>query len=123
MSWKKVINIKTSGTLVEKKTTNELPRTPNTHHITQLEYYYVLCLENKKPVDSLWLLYLEKKYPAHKFFKVHPRPVEEIKKEMLTRKNLLEEAIKKDKVPERNLSWLCKYCQFSPKCFKPSGKL
>jgi len=103
--------------LVEKKTCNELPRSPNDHHKTQLEYYYVLCLRNKKPVEKLFILYLEKKYPAWKFFEVFPRKVEVIEREMLERKTILEEALKSDKMPERSPSWLCKYCQFCPKCY------
>ena len=107
-------------TLVEKKTCNELPRSPNSHHITQLEYYYVLCLRNKKPVKNLFLLYLEKKYSAWKFFEITPRKVEVIEKEMLERKTILEEALKSKKMPERSPSWLCKYCNFCPKCFSKS---
>lgn len=104
-------------TLVDKKTTKTLPSRPRDHHITQMEYYYVLCLKNNKPVKDLFIHYLEKGYPAHKFFRIKPRPVEEIEKEMLERKNALEEALKTDKIPDRHLSWLCKYCNFSPKCF------
>lgn len=110
------------GTLVEKKTTNSLPRSANGHHITQVEYYYVLCLRNNRPVKDMFLLYLEKKYPAHKFFKVNPRPVEVIEKEMLDRKNILETALKTGKAPERDVSWLCKYCPFTPKCFRGNGE-
>ena len=105
-------------TLVEKKSCNELPRNPNAHHITQLEYYYVLCLENKKLVKDLYLLYLEKKRPAHQIFKINPRPVSEIKEEMLMRKEILEKALKKDIPPERHLSWLCRFCPFTPKCYE-----
>jgi CRISPR/Cas system-associated exonuclease Cas4 (RecB family) len=107
------------GTLVDKKSVNELPRTANSHHITQLEYYYVLCQKNHKPVNDIWILYLEKKYPAHKWFKVKPRPLEVIEKEMLERKSVLEECLAKgsNKIPGRDISWLCKYCPFTPLCF------
>lgn len=109
-------------TLVEKKSCNELPRSPNTHHKTQLEYYYILCIKNKKPVSNLFLLYLEKKYPAHRFFEVKPRALSEIQEEMLSRKEILVNAIKTDKAPERAITWLCKYCPFTPKCYGKEKK-
>jgi len=107
-----------NGTLVEKKTCKDLPSSPYEHHITQLEYYLVLCKKNGMPVNDMWLLYLEKKYPAHKFFMVNPRPIETIEKEMIERKTILENALKKNSPPPRHPSWLCKYCPFAPTCFK-----
>jgi len=108
------------GTLVEKKTCKSLPSSPYDHHVTQLEYYLVLCVKNNLPVTDLYLLYLEKKYPAHKFFRVNPRPLETIATEMLERKETLEKALKENKPPKRHLSWLCGYCPFAPICFKRS---
>lgn len=105
------------GTIVEKKTCNELPRSPNDHHKIQLEYYYILALKNKMVVNDLWLLYMEKKYPAHRFFQVKPRKPEVIEEEMIARKEILEKALAGKGVPKRHLSWLCRYCPFPPRCF------
>jgi len=125
LEWKGVvgrIDEYEKGTLVEKKTCKSLPSSPYEHHITQLEYYLVLCTHNSIPVTDLYLLYLEKKYPAHQFFKVNPRPIETIEKEMIERKTTLEKALKEGKAPPRKISWLCKYCPFAPLCFKKVKK-
>jgi CRISPR/Cas system-associated exonuclease Cas4 (RecB family) len=110
------------GLIVEKKTCKELPNSPYSHHITQVEYYYLLCLKNKRLVKDAYLLYLEKKYPNHKFFKVPLRSPKMIEEEMLERKNRLEEALKTNKMPKRKISWLCKYCPFTKKCFEKVSK-
>jgi len=106
-----------TGTLVEKKTCKSLPRSINPHHKTQIEYYYALCVRNKIKVESLWMLYLEKGYSAHKFMEVKPRAVSVIEKEMVERKEILEKALKTKEPPERHIDWLCGYCPFAPLCF------
>tara|TARA_Y100000310_G_C20523346_1_gene734793 strand:- start:204 stop:797 length:594 start_codon:yes stop_codon:yes gene_type:complete len=105
-------------TLVEKKTCRQIPRSPNQHHKTQIEYYYALALRNKKKVKKLFILYLQKEPSAWKFFEVMPRSVETIEKEMLEKKTILAKALKTDKMPDRTVTWLCKYCPYTPKCYE-----
>ena len=120
LEWEGIVGIVDeyeNGTLLEKKTCVSLPRTPNDHHVKQVEYYKVLLEKHGKPVNEAYLLYIDINNKEIRTFKVNMRPSNIIEKEMLERKEKLEKALKEGKPPERKVGWLCNYCNFASICF------
>lgn len=110
------------GVVLEKKTTRNIPRDPYPHHIKQLEYYRVLLEENGRPVKKGVILYIDVNIPMCKEFPIEfRRPIEEVKKEMAIKKRALEMTMKEKLLPQRNVSWLCRYCSFCSYCFTEGG--
>ena len=104
------------GTLVEKKTTSKIGFVPD-HHRLQLEYYSWLLNKNGKPVNDCWLLYIQLNPPAFRFVPVFPREMDIIEKEILEKAKVIRQALDNKKKPPQNISWLCDYCPYFPKCF------
>jgi CRISPR/Cas system-associated exonuclease Cas4 (RecB family) len=50
-------------------------------------------------------------------FEVRLRDMDEIRVEMLRKKEQIEYAIRNNVLPERSIGWLCSYCNFSQLCF------
>lgn len=111
------------GVLLEKKTTRNIPTYPYPHHVRQLEYYRVLLEENGRKVDKGVILYIDVNTPQCKEFIINfRRSAEEVKREMMMKKRALEMTMRDKILPQRNISWLCRYCSFCSYCFTEDGK-
>jgi hypothetical protein len=107
------------GCLVDKKhTSNKIPSSPNEHYVTQVEYYSVMLQAMGYPVDEAHIFYIDVITPAAKDFLVELRPAETIRKEMIKRKKLLQEALDTKIPPERVVGWHCGYCNFASICWR-----
>ena len=109
------------GVIVDKKTTRDIPKNPYGNHIKQIEYYKVLLEENGHPVVGGAVLYEDVDHAQIRAFSVKLRGSKEIKGEMLAKRDILAPALKNRALPPRSVSWLCKYCNFSKKCFTTEG--
>jgi len=107
------------GILLDKKTCTQIPRAANKHHVKQLEYYKVMMenREHRMGVDKAYVVYIDIANKKIEPMEAKMRKNETIEKEMLEKKAILDEAIKNNKPPKRNISWLCSYCNFANICF------
>lgn len=120
-----------NGFLMDKKTTRSVPTyynrsrkekvvTLRDHHKLQLEYYKVLLEENNYPVTEGGILYIDVNEAEVWFGRANfTRSNEEIKKEMISRKNAIELFLNARKLPPYNneTRWMCMgYCPFQQQC-------
>lgn len=111
------------GHFCDLKTTRNVPRSPNSHHVKQLEMYRVLLEKSGHEVESASMLYIDVTTTQVIEFPVKfKRKIETVEKEMLEKKAKLETALERGWLPERHLGWLCRYCNYSSRCFT-EGKL
>ena len=114
--------------LLEIKTTRAIPNKPYPHHVRQVSYYRVLLERNGYPVKFAIILYINvNSLNAKPFVIFFDQPLEEVEKEMMSRKEALERAIKDSKIPpaEPEEPWACDYCSFAYLCGiqeEPSSK-
>lgn len=116
---------KKNGLLVDKKTCEMFPGKygVNDHYKKQLEYYYWLLAQNKLPVRQLYLLFIKVNKPKGiKAVEVFPRKLQDIGKEILEKKGILEKALSEKIPPPRKPSWLCSYCQFASICYNKNNE-
>lgn len=107
-----------NGVILEKKHTSaKFPRSPQDHYVRQVEYYKVLLLKNDFKVTAAYILYINVDDPEIRVFPLSMRPTDEIENEMLFRKALLEDHIKKKIPPPRTMGWQCGYCNYASICF------
>ena len=106
------------GLLLEKKTCTQIPSRAMSHHVRQAEYYSVMLTHQNKPVRKACILYIDIANKELKVYKARLRDNAIIEKEMLHKKQILDQAIKSDKPPPRKLGWQCNYCTFASICFK-----
>lgn len=121
------------GHFVDLKTTRNVPRGPRPHHVKQLEMYRILLERNGYEVKSASMLYIDVnttevvEFPT-KFIKTKSKKTEDIEKktlkkiakleeEMLEKKAKLETAVENRWLPKRHINWLCRYCNYSSRCF------
>lgn len=107
-----------SGLLLEKKTCTQIPRYPLSHHIRQAEYYSVMLKHQNKPVKKACILYIDIANKELKAFRIKMRDEDRVEKEMLKKKQLLEQSLESNNPPPRSIGWLCSWCNFSSLCFK-----
>jgi len=107
-----------NGILLEKKTCTVIPSKPREQHVKQAEYYSVMLEEQGKPVKKIYILYIDINNKKIKVFEAKRRDSKTIKKEMLEKRDAIEKAMREGKPPERNISWLCSYCNHSNICFR-----
>jgi len=112
------------GILIDKKTVRNIPDKILEHHKTQLEYYTVLLEKNKYPVLTCGIVYINvasSEVRVYLLDRIRDRSV--IEYEMLERRDKLIDSLREDKIPERHISWLCKYCPFFKICFMPDDEI
>jgi len=119
-----VIDELVDGSLIEKKSVNQISwKFVPDHYLTQVDYYYWLLSNNGYKVENAFLIYILKERPHDKkIIPVMLRPLEVIEKEILERAKILKEALEKKELPERKMSWLCKRCNYASKCYSENGK-
>ncbi len=107
------------GVLLEIKTSRTIPSKPYPHHVKQVSYYRVLLERNGFPVRFAVILYINVgSLNTKSFIILFDQPLEEVEKEMLSRKMALEKAIAEGKVPpaEPEEAWACDYCSYAYLC-------
>jgi CRISPR/Cas system-associated exonuclease Cas4 (RecB family) len=120
LSWKGIVGTADEyedGVILEKKTCAKIPMNPNQHHVKQTEYYAFMLNESKKPVKQAFVVYIDLANKEIQPFEVRLRDMDEIRVEMLRKKEQIEYAIRNNVLPERSIGWLCSYCNFSQLCF------
>ena len=120
LSWKGIVGTcdeYEDGVLLEKKTCTKIPMNPNQHHVKQTEYYAFMLNEAKKPVTQAFVAYIDLANREIQPFEVRLREMEEIRVEMLRKKEQIDFAMRNKVLPERSVGWLCQYCVFANICF------
>lgn len=110
------------GIIIDKKTTTYMPKSPNAHHARQIEYYAVLLWKNGLVFKEGYLVYIDINNKDIEVFPVKTRPLPIVEAEMMKKKTLLEEAIKNNIPPKREIGWICNYCSYASICFKEKEK-
>ena len=106
------------GVLVDLKTCTKMPRSPNDHHVRQVEYYAAMLGEMGRSVDEAYILYLslgEDKEVEQ--FKVKMRKTEDVVAELKDRAGIVKHHRDQAYLPPRVTGWLCGYCSFAARCF------
>jgi CRISPR/Cas system-associated exonuclease Cas4 (RecB family) len=115
------------GVLIDKKTVRHTPREPYPHHVTQLEYYRLLCERNGKPVKKMAIVYINVDTGEVAVFPVpFRRSLEEVEKELMEKYRIVTEAVKMGILPPRKMrTWepkehrlVCSYCQYYGICMR-----
>ncbi|MEX0569364.1 MAG: Dna2/Cas4 domain-containing protein [Candidatus Njordarchaeota archaeon] len=111
--------------ILELKTTRNIPAKPYPHHVKQVSYYRVLLERNGYPVKFAVILYVNvNSLETKSYIVLFDRSLEDIEKELIERKNMLEKALKENKIPppRPEESWACDYCSFAYMCGVQIGK-
>lgn len=120
--------LKEEAYVLEKKSTSTIPRDePRPHHVQQIEYYRCLLESLGYPCARGSILYINPTTCKAKNFPVKfERSFDEVKKEMIAKKNYIFNAVKYGIPPPRNavpwedegLSIVCEYCSYIHICFR-----
>ncbi len=106
------------GVIYEFKTTATLPDAPQTSHVLQAQAYFSLLPEpQKSAVKAIQIIYLS----MHSI-KVFEIPIRDITSFLEARAVQLTLALKNKLPVEKEVSWLCKYCEFYNLCFDNKPK-
>ncbi len=106
------------GVIYEFKTTATLPDAPQTAHVLQAQAYFSLLPEpQKSAVRAIQIIYLS----MHSI-KVFEVPIRDITSFLEARAMQLTLALKNKLPVEKEVSWLCKYCEFYNLCFENKPK-
>ncbi len=113
-----------TGTLLDIKTTRSVPQSPREHHVRQVEYYAVLLAKSGRPVGEAFILYADVDSAYVKVYPVPLRPLEEVEREMLEKKNRILECARAGVLPPREVSFweeggrrtVCEYCGVTSLC-------
>jgi CRISPR/Cas system-associated exonuclease Cas4 (RecB family) len=106
------------GIIIEKKTSRSTPRSPNDHHVKQVEGYAWLLERNNYPVIAGVLCYVNVDSTEIAVFPVEMRSIDEIEKEMLAKRDILAKALADKTPPPRTVGWVCRYCPYVAQCFQ-----
>jgi len=108
-----------TGIVLEKKFVSRTPREPYEHHINQVKLYKLLLAKTGLPYSYfiLWYFAFDNMEDPVKIFIVPTPPVDAIEREALLKREAMVFALKSGKIPQRKLSWYCKYCPFAKLCF------
>lgn len=99
--------------IYEFKTTTNIPETPQKHHALQGQgYFSILSPERQRQIKKIIVVYLSMQ--KIKTFEV---PKRDIIGFLESRAAQLTLALKDKVPPEKETSWLCKYCDFYDICF------
>ena len=100
-------------TIYEFKTTANIPEEPQHHHVLQAQgYFSMLSPEEQKDVVKIIIVYLSMQ--KIKTFEV---PKRDITAYLESKAAILTNALNKKIPPAKEISWLCKYCEFNDTCF------
>ena len=106
------------GIIYEFKTTASIPEAPQTSHVLQAQAYFSLLPEPlKSSIRGINIIYL-----SMHTIKVYEVPVRDITSFLEARATQLMLALKNKLPTEKEVSWLCKYCDFYEKCFDNKPK-
>jgi CRISPR/Cas system-associated exonuclease Cas4 (RecB family) len=101
------------GTIYEFKTTSNIPEEPQHHHALQAQgYFSMLSEEEQKQIAKILVVYL-----SMQKIKTYEIPKRDITGYLESRAALLTNALNKKIPPTKEISWLCKYCEFNDFCF------
>jgi CRISPR/Cas system-associated exonuclease Cas4 (RecB family) len=115
------------GLIIDKKSTRHIPREPYEHHITQLEYYRLLCERNNLPVKMGALIYINVDTAEIAVFPVRfLRPLDEVERELMQKYEIVMKALKTGILPPRKMrTWepegnklVCSYCPYYGICLR-----
>jgi len=107
-----------NGILIDKKTTRNIPKQVPPHIVNQLRYYRVLLEKNGYKVLHAYVLYINVTDLTIKFFPISlSEPLENIEREMIRKKELLEESLKKREPPPRVIGEWCQECEYASLCY------
>jgi CRISPR/Cas system-associated exonuclease Cas4 (RecB family) len=115
------------GILIDKKTTRRIPKEPYEHHITQIEYYWLLCERNGFPVKMAAIIYINVDTAEIGVFPINfKRSLDEIEKELLQKYDIIIKALKTGILPPRKMrTWepegnrlVCEYCSYYSICMR-----
>lgn len=99
--------------IYEFKTTANIPATPQSHHMLQAQGYFSLLDEKiQKEIEKIKIVYLS--LSKIKAYEVQQRDITHF---MEGRAAILTQSLKVKTPPKREVSWLCKYCEFNDMCF------
>lgn len=113
--------------LLDKKITAWIPKEgARLHHIRQVEYYAVLLKKNNKPVEKAYVAYIDPHKNKIKTHTVKIRPLPEIEREMLDKRDYIMESVRNGILPPRNvvpweeegLNLVCEYCSYISRCMR-----
>jgi CRISPR/Cas system-associated exonuclease Cas4 (RecB family) len=97
----------------EFKTTTSIPDAPQTAHTLQAQAYFSMLPEEKqKKIKTIKIVYLSMQ--AVRTFEVPKRDISPFLEARATQLML---ALQNKIAPDKEVSWLCKYCDFYEKCF------
>ncbi len=100
------------GIIYEFKTTHDIPENPQSHHVLQGQAYYsLLNPEQQAKIKKILLIYLSMQ--KIKTFEV---PKRDITGWLYVRAQQLTNALKTEIPPEKEVTWLCNYCDFEKLC-------
>jgi len=100
------------GTLYELKTTASIPDKPKEAHIMQSQSYYsLLSPEKQKEIKDIIIIY----FSLHKI-KHFEIPKRNMLSYLEARGTILAEALKHGIPPNKEVSWLCDYCEYKEFC-------
>jgi CRISPR/Cas system-associated exonuclease Cas4 (RecB family) len=101
------------STIYEFKTTSNIPEEPQHHHVMQAQgYFSMLSEEEQKNIAKILIVYLS--MMKIKTFEI---PKRNITAYLESRAAILTNALNKKIPPAKEISWLCKYCEFNDTCF------
>ncbi|MEM4714372.1 MAG: Dna2/Cas4 domain-containing protein [Candidatus Nanoarchaeia archaeon] len=99
--------------IYEFKTTSSIPTSPQTPHVLQAQAYFSLLPEDiKNKIKNIKLVYL-----SLQNVKTFDIPMRDITPYLEARAVQLLKALENKTPPEKEVSWLCKHCEFYEKCF------
>ncbi|MCX6775019.1 MAG: Dna2/Cas4 domain-containing protein [DPANN group archaeon] len=102
-----------NNVIYEFKTTANIPDEPQTSHLLQAQAYFsMLPKEKQNLITSIKVIYL-----SLQKVKPYEIPKRDITAYLESRAMQLFLGLKKKLPPEKEVSWLCKYCDFYEKCF------
>jgi CRISPR/Cas system-associated exonuclease Cas4 (RecB family) len=113
---------KGKGYLLEKKTIEKLPREAYEHHIRQVLYYYVILVENGYEVNKAEIVYFARDGCESfeldlKPYKTNEKYYNDLKLEMLNKRDILLKHLQDRTLPDRVFGWWCDYCSYKEECF------
>ncbi len=100
------------GTLYELKTSATIPDKPKENHIMQAQAYHSMLPEEKqKEIKDIIIIY----FSLHKI-KYFTIPKRNVLSYLEARGTMLAEALKHGIPPNKEISWLCDYCEYKQFC-------
>lgn len=109
-----------NGVVIDKKTTRNVPNKVRVHDRRQLEMYSAILDDYGYDIIGCAVIYIDMgRNPKIdvKSFPLDNVDFDDIREEMLDKKSTLEMHLEIGEPPERNVGWICNYCNFTKFCF------